>query len=801
MRKLYTSLLALALMLVSTAASAWSYDIPTANAVLEGEDYNLVLSKDYDFVNGKFNGEVFANAAGDRVFGDGCFVLADEAASFKLNGWVSYQVVAPAQMDNFYIQIGTTAINLRAAAGKDGLHNYGSGARYIAIANVRAGQVIVCQHGVSGLLESDKNYQTCKDNIAQPASASVISGVTACEWEDITEDIHVAQEALEEGSKDNFSYWRATSDGYFLVEMQRYIAIQGLQIWKGVNEAESVTLPSMSVVSVNGGSRTYAINSGISTEGNEVYTFYNFVDENVDDPEAPVAVADPIYWKDTEEVDYYTYTDEEEGTTVKYTVEQYEAGELPEGVEKEALVAVYKQVPDLETTFQGWTEGDPIDPNNYYGEGNYYDPEAPIEITLNDGKPVEYDGNGDVSKAIVTIKYISISTTGIVSDMVTQKLEIENLTLNAPTLELVGFDGTVRQYRIGWVNNKKTDKDAYDISWTADDDTRGEEGVAVGSIISFEHEVKVTVSADGYEDGVLEQVADMENTDIKRKSAATDGEGNALHDWDFVNITEYQKALFIQDPTNIPEDLVEQYSKTTGDGEEAVTEYMSKDEYAQRYENEEELDGWKPVVKPTGWLARDVNLRSNRAVIEGGVNQNSNGYGYSEDLSGIFKTGLDVDCAPNAKNNSTIMIYTDKADKEKEGGYNGDGITRLGIYFMARPTLTFSREVAKPGEIVTIYYGTGGSNYTDYRAQKVYTVPAEDLLKVSDLPSAVHIFYIDVYTYEGVEDIEDVYTTAIDAVDVQPIKKTAAIYNLAGQRVDSNYKGIVIKDGKKVLVK
>ena len=508
MRKIYTFLLASALMLVSATASAWSYDIPAANAVLEGEDYNLILSKNYDFYNGKYNGENFSNAAGERVSGDGCLVLLDEKAPFKLNGFDSYQIAAPVQMDNFFIQIGTGAINLRSNINRTGLHNYANGLRYFAIANVREGQVIVCQWGGHNSPKSD-------GKVVQPSSS--ISGVTACTWEDLTDEIHAAQEGLEEGSADNFSYWRATSDGYFVVEMQHYTAIQGLQIWKNANETESVSLPSMSVVSVNGGSRTYAFKSGESTEGNEVYTFYNFVDDNGDDPETSVAVADPIYWKDSDELLYYTYTDLE-GTVSKYTVEQYDADELPDGVVKEDLVAVYKQIPDLENTFEGWTEGDAIDPDNYLGDGNVYDPDAPIEITLNDGKAVESDGSGNVTKAIVTIKYISISTTGVVSEMVTQKIEIENLTLNAPTLELVGFDGTQRQYRIGWVNNKKADKNVYNISWTADDDTRGEEGVAVGSVIAFEHAVKVTVSADGYEDGVLEMTADLEGMDIKRKS-------------------------------------------------------------------------------------------------------------------------------------------------------------------------------------------------------------------------------------------------------------------------------------------
>ena len=43
--------------------------------------------------------------------------------------------------------------------------------------------------------------------------------------------------------------------------------------------------------------------------------------------------------------------------------------------------------------------------------------------------------------------------------------------------------------------------------------------------------------------------------------------------------------------------------------------------------------------------------------------------------------------------------------------------------------------------------------------------------------------------------------TAIEVIEAAPAAQNNAIYNLAGQRVDANYKGIVIKNGKKVLVK
>ena len=45
------------------------------------------------------------------------------------------------------------------------------------------------------------------------------------------------------------------------------------------------------------------------------------------------------------------------------------------------------------------------------------------------------------------------------------------------------------------------------------------------------------------------------------------------------------------------------------------------------------------------------------------------------------------------------------------------------------------------------------------------------------------------------------YMTAIEAVKVAKKNVSDAIYNLAGQRVDANYKGLVIKNGVKVMQK
>ena len=126
---------------------------------------------------------------------------------------------------------------------------------------------------------------------------------------------------------------------------------------------------------------------------------------------------------------------------------------------------------------------------------------------------------------------------------------------------------------------------------------------------------------------------------------------------------------------------------------------------------------------------------------------------------------------------------------------NGD----LGLYFMSRPTLTFSREAATYGEYVLVYQGAGGSNYTNSRWPSLYAVPADELLSFQLQNGGIHVFYIDVYTREdlpadGIEGVKSEESSMFNG---------NAIYNLAGQRVSASslQKGVYIKAGKKYLVK
>ena len=167
----------------------------------------------------------------------------------------------------------------------------------------------------------------------------------------------------------------------------------------------------------------------------------------------------------------------------------------------------------------------------------------------------------------------------------------------------------------------------------------------------------------------------------------------------------------------------------------------------------------------------------------------------------MSRDGLTISCPPNTANNSCILQYIDKAD-----GDGSDGIGSLGLYCMARPTLTFDREVAEYGDFVLVYQGAGGSNYTNNRWPSVHEVPADQLLSFQLNSGGIHLFYIDVYTSAQPEDYEDPYVTEISNV-AAPKALTGNIYSMDGRIIRRNadtnglQRGMYILNGKKYLVK
>ncbi len=742
MRKFYAFFAFIAMMTVAMTAGAWSYDIPTENPVLQGEEYHLELVKDYNFHAGKYNGEDM------EVKGNGCFQLYPDAASFKLNGFASYQVAAPECMKNFYIQIGTTALNLRND-GRTGLHNYGSGSRYVAIADVKAGQVIVCQWG---LTSTDKGT----DFVVQPGTA--ISGATCCEFTNITDEIHAAQTAAyiaengepEEGvaTADAFSYWRAESDGFFVVEIQRNTAIQGMQIWADATAAEYVTSPSFTMTKVDRDDRYGTIEAGSSSKGNEVLTYYSFESE------------DPLFFEDTDEI---------ESADTLWLDDDHVEFELTNIVYKKKVVK-----------------------DEASGEFGVYLYEEELSFGASDDE----DGDGFVNVNICTVSPSSLAF----SDVVTVRVAVGEITLNPPTLTLVGINGVERTYQIGWTNNTLC-HEPFTFTAVCDGDAHDELGL--GATVVATDNISVKVEAPGYIEGEYE-LAEVLNkgVDMYRKNKAKDEAGE--HDWNYVVSDQATKDKFMG----------------------KVVEYCYLEDNpnvkysAEEYENSEAADGTDlsgaiPVYANYGWAWDGNGLRATLSVagtkdeagawlepLEEGVDKNANGYGYYEDkINWVSRDGLTISCPPNTANNSCILQYIDKAD-----GDGSDGIGSLGLYCMARPTLTFDREVAEYGDFVLVYQGAGGSNYTNNRWPSVHEVPADQLLSFQLNSGGIHLFYIDVYTSDKPEDYEDPYVTEISNV-ATPKALTGNIYSMDGRIIRRNadtnglQKGMYILNGKKYLVK
>ena len=106
-------------------------------------------------------------------------------------------------------------------------------------------------------------------------------------------------------------------------------------------------------------------------------------------------------------------------------------------------------------------------------------------------------------------------------------------------------------------------------------------------------------------------------------------------------------------------------------------------------------------------------------------------------------------------------------------------------------------EVIRVGAAVTIH--------ADITATSGNTYFEEFVINCGDGTQDVGVFltteqgHLDIY--KPSISIFDSVTTGVENLTIAQPAKTAAIYNMAGQRVDSNYKGLVIKNGKKYIVK
>lgn len=739
-----------AMSLMSLTANA-QYDVPAENPVLQSEAYNYRLYKDVNFAGLTINGNPIEEGT---ISFNGA-----ETTEISFNGSYKPYRCSIEGLENLWCAVTTP--NYTAERG---LVTNGSGPRGLFLSGMRAGQIIVVQgkNGGYNTGETDAEYNGfCVPNGNRYSANTnwVWEMYDPLQVEDISPEIHAAQDAAalaageiseEETAHDTYLYLRVLNDGWVSIAMERGATVGGYQIWIDAAAAEAVTTPQLKVVGVNHDARNIEFKPGESTFGATVATYYS------------IDGSDPIFLKDTDEVDHweYVYETDEEGNQVVTD-----------------STAVYKKVLDR----------DLVEEIGDYGDNLFNPEDGSIYVNASEDE----DGDG-----IITVKAASVSVeSGAVSDVVSIDVPVGEITLNAPEFAWTGISGTDRIYKIIWVNNTICGED---YNFTVETGEGAYHELTAAEIPTFTIPsatwVKATVKVEGYLDGEAVKEVDVPNLSINRKS-------DKVHDWDFVNPTDEQKAI-------IRGEVIESCYIIAENGDSLV---YSAEEYENGISNDGKMDlsGAIPNYAVSCWDWNAGNYRatlkvSSDTIVDASLlhDLNANGYGYVEDKAGIFD-GLELSCPPNASNNSCIFQYIGKGDWA-DGGYEGDGITELGVYLMAAGTFTFPREVAKAGELVAIYTGTGGSNYTNTRTLTIYEVPTTEPLSVR-VSSATHVFYIDVYTYDNLP--EDEYDpTGIEAPVAPAAKAISGIYSINGARLAAPQKGINIvkySDGsvKKILVK
>lgn len=736
MRKIYTLIMSAAMMLCASVAKAIDFTLPDDNPVLQSDTYHMRLFKTWNFISLTVND----NPITPTTFNTG----AENTSLPKCDGYTPVAVTNDG-MEGWYMGIGNIEFN----SSKGLNNNKANGIRYVIYTGLKKGQIVCIQNGAANEKIQEPNdvkihdyavncnrVQKQSDDGTVPAwTASYLSNNNSYDVvEEITDEIHAIQnEGVEEGEEslaDAYRYFRVIEDGPLYIAMGKAASIQGMQIWIDANAEETVSTPSMTLTKVDHNSRDITFKNGESSFGSECTTWWGVLEmgENA------------LFLKQTDEIDHYDEvyeTDEETGEKVLVS-----------------STPVYKYVLD---PLEGTVYGDRM-----------YDGEL-ANLNASDDE----DGDGKITIAAATV-----SSTGGFSEIVTFDLDISEITLNTPELILTGFNEQERNYRLEWTNNTICKED-YQIIVEGDNgeilDVL-EQNTGIGNTYSFKENAKVTVKVEGYNDGVLDiPEVDLKGVSVNRKYKEVAEAGK--HDYDFVHLSDYQKALIKQDYT-LDNSIIE--SCYLLDGEEKV-EYTAEEFIEGVSKTGVDLSGATPVIKESGWDAFDTGKgRTAMKVIEGGVDTNSDGYGYLGDQASIW--GDIIISNPPYKNSagvwvSSILLYI-----------NDD----LGLYFGTNPEFTFPRSKATAGEYVSILVGYGSSNSTNSRNIQLYQVPAGELLSFK-LGKNPHVFYIDIYSYDNLPADEYDPTAIENVTDGQNhVQKITGYYTVSGKKLQEPQKGINI---------
>ena len=708
MRKIYAFALS-AFMMLPLALNAQT--MTNENETLDGMGFRL--EKDVNFRDGFVNDK--------EIVPNNALNFGEEESDVTINGYHPSKLTNEG-LEFMSIQLPGNGIDLVNGTGLRSSKNE----RWIVVNELREGQILAFDISNTDTTSFVVNSYECNsktgwaDNFVDPLIVEPISG-----------EVHAIQE-LASQEVDTYRYFKVINSGSMYAKFNGKTTnyIYRMQIWTPKGEDEVVTPPTLKLGMVDGTRRGVEFKHGVSTLGSECTTWWGVVEQG----------EYALYTEDTDEIDHmeYTYQLDEEGNQM---------------LDEEGNPIILEETPVYKQVL--------VPVEGAYGDRQYVESDG-YEI-VDDGDDVDGDG-------YVTIAAASVSANGAFSDIVTLKLAVGEVQLNAPTLSLTALSGNTRTYTLGWSNNTLCGE-PYRFIVEVDEENEYEfENEGIGQTFDAKESIKVTVRVDGYTDGINEMdELDLENTDVSKKAVGNNQ--SEEHNWDFQTLSE--EAL-----NKINGKIIDYYILL--DDEENEIKRYTVEQYDNGEVPDEEYDKLVSVQKYFGWDGADSRntARHWRTWIaeyyvtdEGETTDSSISTSYAQDQTRIFD-GLVVD--NSHPNYSTIAVFND-----------GNG-----IYFMSKGTIEIAD--VKYGEYVGVTINGGTTIYKCENAEGGFTF---------DVPNGAYLHNIDIYTYNDLPEP--------DAIKMIETAKTnnGIVYTIDGRIVSRNaslnglQKGLYIMNGKKYMVK
>lgn len=117
------------------------------------------------------------------------------------------------------------------------------------------------------------------------------------------------------------------------------------------------------------------------------------------------------------------------------------------------------------------------------------------------------------------------------------------------------------------------------------------------------------------------------------------------------------------------------------------------------------------------------------------------------------------------------------------------------VEWATRPAMTLDGEIGEDKVVYKYVYAAEPSGFV-----VTYDISGEEDHRL-ETDFVNNGYFVDGEGLKGIVSTDGGFVTAINAVSVKAEAQSNAMYNLAGQRVNKNYKGVVIMNGKKFMNK